>query len=51
MQKSYFRCPENTLYMKQAFLIQSGMTQNDIHMTVKVIKVEGNENWSIGDQF
>ena len=51
MHKSYFRCIENNFYRKQGFLIQCGITKNGIHMTFKVIKVEGNENWSIGDQF
>ena len=50
IQKSYFRCIENTLYRKQGVSIQSGITKSGIHMTFKVIQVEGNENWSIGDQ-
>ena len=48
--KSYFWGHDNTLYRKQGFLIQSGITKNGIHMTFKVVQVEGNENWSIGDQ-
>ena len=49
MQKLYFRCIENTLYKKQGFLIQSGITKKSTHLTFKIIKVEGNENWSIGN--
>jgi hypothetical protein len=58
MQNSNFRGHENILSMRYLYSIENkGFSyslesqKKGIHMTFKVIKVEGNKNWSIGNQY
>ena len=50
--KIVFSVPPKILSIRnKGFSYSLESQKNGIHMIFKVIEVEGNENWSIGDQF